>query len=214
MAAVAALRLQRPVKLVLNRGEDMRMTGKRHSYSADFKIGLSNDGRILAYQVMFYQNAGAAADLSPAILERSLLHATNSYFIANVRATAASCRTNVAPNTAFRGFGAPQAMFVMESAIYQAAETMGMDPAVIKRQNLLQKADSLPYGMTIDGDRAIRCRRMEVVQPATAGSQRSGNLRIRTPPLDRDGKGSDPSTSRNRKRFFPIGGTCIRKMVG
>ena len=157
MAAVAALRLDRPVKLVLNRGEDMRMTGKRHPYSADFKIGLLKDGRILAYQAMFYQNAGAAADLSPAILERTLLHATNSYFIPNVRVTAASCRTNIAPSTAFRGFGGPQAMFVMESAIYKAAETMDMDPAVIQRRNLLKNNDSLPYGMRIDDDTAVRC---------------------------------------------------------
>ncbi len=157
MAAVAALRLDRPVKLVLNRGEDMRMTGKRHPYSTDFKIGLLKDGRILAYQAMFYQNAGAAADLSPAILERTLLHATNSYFIPNVRATAASCRTNIAPSTAFRGFGGPQAMFVMESAIYKAGETMGMDPAVIQRRNLLKNNDTLPYGMRIDDDTAVRC---------------------------------------------------------
>ena len=68
------------------------MTGKRHPYSSDFKIGLTRDYKILAYDVMFYQNAGAAADLSTAILERTLFHATNSYYIPNVKARAACCK--------------------------------------------------------------------------------------------------------------------------
>jgi len=147
MAALAASKLGKPVKITLSRNEDMNMTGKRHPYSSDFKIGLKNDGRIIAYDVNFYQNAGASADLSTSILERTLFHATNSYFISNVRATAASCRTNSPPNTAFRGFGAPQAMFVIESAIFKAAEKMGLDPRVIQEKNLIKENDIFPYGM-------------------------------------------------------------------
>jgi xanthine dehydrogenase large subunit len=97
--------------------------------------------------VFFYQNAGCSADLSTAILERTLFHTTNAYFIPNVRATAASCRTNLPSNTAFRGFGGPQAMFVMESAIYKAAQTLGVEPSVIQKMNLLREGDMLPYGM-------------------------------------------------------------------
>ncbi len=114
IAALAARALGRPIRMELSRHEDMVMTGKRHPYSSDFKIGLAADGTILAYEATYYQNAGAAADLSPAILERSLLHSNSSYFVPNVRVTALSCRTNLPPFTAFRGFGAPQAMFVME----------------------------------------------------------------------------------------------------
>lgn len=157
MAALAALKLKKPVKLILDRGEDMKMTGKRHPYSSDFKLGLKEDGTILAYDVMFYQNSGAAADLSTAILERTLFHSTNSYFIPNVRATAACCYTNLAPFTAFRGFGGPQAMFVLESAIREAAETMKLSPRVIQQKNLLNEDDTFPYGMKVENCRARRC---------------------------------------------------------
>ncbi|RJP64739.1 MAG: xanthine dehydrogenase [Ignavibacteriales bacterium] len=157
MCALASFKLKRPVKLILSRQEDLRITGKRHPYSSDFKIGLSSDGKILAYEVTFYQNAGAAADLSPAILERTLCHCTNSYFIPNVKATGISCRTNLPPNTAFRGFGGPQGMFVLESAIYRAAEKMGIDPSVIQEKNLLNEEDEFPYGQKVQNCNIRRC---------------------------------------------------------
>lgn len=157
LAALAAYKLGKPVKLVLRRQEDIRMTGKRHPYSSDFKIGLTREGHILAYEVSFYQNAGAATDLSLAILERTLFHATNSYFIPNVRATAVSCYTNLPPNTAFRGFGGPQAMFVLECAIYKAAERMGIEPWVIQKKNLLKEGDAFPYGMQVRNAQGRRC---------------------------------------------------------
>ncbi|MCL5028154.1 MAG: molybdopterin-dependent oxidoreductase [Bacteroidetes bacterium] len=157
MAALASFKLKKPVKLVLPRQEDIKVTGKRHPYSADFKIGLTNEGNILAYEVTFYQNAGASADLSPAILDRTLFHSTNSYFIPNVKATGFCCRTNLPPNTAFRGFGGPQAMFVMEAAIYKAAEKMGIDPFIIQRKNLLNEGDEFPYGQKIKSSNARRC---------------------------------------------------------
>ena len=156
IAALAASQLRRPVRIALSRVEDMRMTGKRHPYSSDFKIGLNKHGKILAYEATYYQNAGAAADLSPAILERSLFHATDSYFVPNVRVTALSCRTNLPPFTAFRGFGAPQAMFVMESAITRAAEVMGVDRIEIQRRNLLAEGDTFPYGMKAQQGHARR----------------------------------------------------------
>lgn len=154
MAALAATHTGLPVKVVLHRLDDMCMTGKRHPYSADYRIGVDKDLRILAYQVSFYQNAGAACDLSPAVLERTLFHATNSYFIPHVRAIGHSCRTNLPPNTAFRGFGGPQAMFVMEAAITHAAETIGVSAREIQRRNLLKDGDSFLYGQIVDGCRA------------------------------------------------------------
>jgi xanthine dehydrogenase large subunit len=157
MAALAAFKLKKPVKLTLNRREDMLMTGKRHPYSSDFKLGLKADGTIMAYEVMFFQNAGAAADLSTAILERTLFHCTNSYYIPNVKAAAASCYTNLAPFTAFRGFGGPQGMFVIESAIQKAAEKMKIKPLVIQQKNLLNEGDTFPYGMQVQDCRARRC---------------------------------------------------------
>lgn len=146
MAALAAMKLHRPVKLILHRQDDMRMTGKRHPYSSDFKIGLKKDGTIHAYEVSFYQNAGAACDLSPPVLSRSLFHCTNSYFIPNVNAVGYCCRTNLPPNTAFRGFGGPQGMFVIEAAIAKAAEVMKIDAHIIQKKNLLKDGDEFPYG--------------------------------------------------------------------
>ncbi len=146
LAALGAYKTNRPVKLILNRQEDIRLTGKRHPYSSDYKIGLNKTGKILCYEVTFYQNAGAAADLSPAVMERTLFHCTNSYYIPHVKATCVSCKTNLPPNTAFRGFGGPQGMFVIESAIYKAAEKMGVEPANIQKINLLDEGNEFPYG--------------------------------------------------------------------
>ncbi len=146
LCALATYHLRKPVKYALHRMEDMRMTGKRHPYSSDFKIGLNKDLKIVAYEVTFYQNAGAAADLSPAVMERTLFHCTNSYFVPNVKATAYSCKTNLPPNTAFRGFGGPQGMFVIEAAIAKAADALGVPAAEIQQKNLLQTGDEFPYG--------------------------------------------------------------------
>jgi len=146
LCALATYHLKKPVKYSLHRMEDMRMTGKRHPYSADFKIGLNKEMKIVAYESTFYQNAGAAADLSPAVMERTLFHCTNSYFVPNVKATAYSCRTNLPPNTAFRGFGGPQGMFVIEAAIAKAADALGIPASEIQQKNLLQTGDEFPYG--------------------------------------------------------------------
>ena len=156
MCALAAHILRRPVKYSLHRMEDMAMTGKRHAYSSDYKIGLDKDLKIRAYEVTFFQNAGAAADLSPAVLERTLFHCTNSYFIPNVKARAYSCRTHLPPNTAFRGFGGPQGMFVIESAIAKSAEMLGIDASVIQEKNLLRTGDEFPYGQ-IAASEATAC---------------------------------------------------------
>jgi xanthine dehydrogenase large subunit len=157
IAALAAYKLKRPVKVVLSRQDDMRMTGKRHPYSSDFKIGLSKEGKILAYEVTFYQNAGASADLSPAVLDRTMFHAVNSYFVPNVKATAISCKTNLPPNTAFRGFGGPQGMFVMEAALYKASEVMGIEYRKLQERNLMSEGDAFYYGQTIENSTIQKC---------------------------------------------------------
>ena len=151
MAALGAQILHIPIKVILHRMDDMRMTGKRHPYSADYKIGLTKDLKIKSYEVTFFQNAGAAADLSPAVMERTLFHSTNSYFIPNVKATAYSCKTNLPPNTAFRGFGGPQGMFVIEAAIAHAAEELKIKKHQIQKINLLKTGDEFPYGQIAEG---------------------------------------------------------------
>lgn len=140
----------RPIKYSVHRMDDMRITGKRHPYRSDYKIGLSKDLKIVAYEATFHQNAGAAADLSPAVMERTLFHATNSYFVPNVEVTAYSCKTHLPPNTAFRGFGGPQGMFVIESAIAKAANELGITAREIQKANLVKDGDEFPYGQVID----------------------------------------------------------------
>lgn len=157
MAALAAHLTGKPVKLVLPRHDDMRITGKRHPYSGDFRIGLTDDLKILAFETTLYQNGGAAADLSPAIMERTLFHSTGSYFIPNTRVTVYSCKTNLPPNTAFRGFGGPQGMFVIESAIAKAAETIGVNAIEIQRANLLNENDEFQYGQKAENVNAHKC---------------------------------------------------------
>lgn len=152
ICAVGSMLTKKPVKYALHRMEDMRMTGKRHPYSADYKIGFDKDLKIVAYEAIFYQNAGAAADLSPPVLERTLFHCTNSYYVPNVTATAYSCRTNLPPNTAFRGFGGPQGMFVIESAIAEAAEKLGVRSSDIQKANLLKDNDEFPYGQLAESE--------------------------------------------------------------
>ncbi len=152
IVAVSTQLTKRPVKYALHRMEDMRMTGKRHPYSSDYKIGLDADLKIIAYEASFYQNAGASCDLSPPVLERTLFHCTNSYFVPNVTATAYCCRTNLPPNTAFRGFGGPQGMFVIESAIAHAAEKLGVSAFEIQHRNLLTDGDEFPYGQLAESD--------------------------------------------------------------
>jgi xanthine dehydrogenase large subunit len=157
LSAMGAKLLKRPVKIVLNRAEDIATTPKRHPFSSDYKLGIDKDGKILAYEVKMFQNAGAFADISLPVLERALLHAVNSYRIPNVKITMAPCKTNTIPNGAFRGFGAPQAIFVIESAIYKAASELNIHPSVLQKKNLLTENDQFPFGMKTENCTAARC---------------------------------------------------------
>ncbi|WP_243647731.1 xanthine dehydrogenase molybdopterin binding subunit [Flaviaesturariibacter flavus] len=157
MAALAVYHLHRPVKCVPHRMEDMRMSGKRNPYHCDYRIGLDADDRIVAFEATYYQNGGAAADLSPAIQERTLFHGTNTYGIEHVSLTTHSCRTNLPPNTAFRGFGGPQGMFMIEAAIDHAARALGMPVCDLQRRNLMTDGYEFSYGQVVQRCRAERC---------------------------------------------------------
>nr|MBP7653572.1 molybdopterin-dependent oxidoreductase [Candidatus Dependentiae bacterium] len=155
--ALAAKILNKPVKMTLDRNEDIATTGKRHPYSFDYKIGVDKEGKIIAYEVDLYQHAGGCADISLAVLGRSFFHTSGSYLIPNIKVTAVSCKTNIPPNNAFRGFGVPQGVFAIESAIRHIAEVMGINENIIKKKNLLKNGDFLPYGMQLETTNAIKC---------------------------------------------------------
>ncbi len=157
LAGFGAFITKRPVKLILSRHEDLQMTGKRHPYRSDYKIGLDKDLKIIAYTASFYQNGGAAADLSPAVLERTLFHASNSYFIPNIEVTAHPCKTNLPPNTAFRGFGGPQGKFVIEAAIHRAANELNIPAHNIQKANLFKNGDEFSFGQKVENCEATKC---------------------------------------------------------
>ncbi|RLD85176.1 MAG: xanthine dehydrogenase, partial [Bacteroidetes bacterium] len=156
MASLGTFLTNKAVKIILPRHIDLLVTGKRHPYEYDFTIGLDRSLKIIAFEADYFQNGGAATDLSPAILERTLFHITNAYYIPNVRGTVYSAKTNLPPNTAFRGFGAPQGMFLMETAIAKAAEVIGVRPEVIQKKNLIRPGETFPYGQSPDEDNAVK----------------------------------------------------------
>jgi xanthine dehydrogenase large subunit len=150
LAALGAWKLRRPVELVLSRADDLLMTGKRHPYHSEWKIGVDAEAKILAFDVRHYQNAGAACDLSLGVLGRTLVHGTGSYAVPNARIWGASCRTHLVPFTAFRGFGGPQGMFVIESAVAAVAEALDLPRETVQERNLLREGDVLPYGQKLE----------------------------------------------------------------
>jgi xanthine dehydrogenase large subunit len=121
MAALVARQTGRAARLVYPRDDDMRSTGKRHAYRSEWEVGFDDTGRIEAFRVKFFSAGGAAADLSTSVMERSMLHADNAYFLEHVDIEGRVCFTNHAPATAFRGFGGPQGMAVIENVIQEIA---------------------------------------------------------------------------------------------
>lgn len=149
LAALACHRTRRPVELRLDRIEDMSWTGKRHPYQSTYKAGFTKEGKLVAYAVELNANGGAYTDLSMAILERSMLHADNAYHIPNVRIVGRACRTNLPPNTAFRGFGAPQGIFVIERVMERIVRVTGKDPLEVRKLNAYRDGEPTPYGQPV-----------------------------------------------------------------
>jgi xanthine dehydrogenase large subunit len=149
LAALAAHHTKRPVELKLDRADDMQWTGKRHPFKSRYRVGFDSTGRILAYSVNFHADAGASADLTMAIMQRAVLHAENVYHIPNIEVRAKPLRTHLPPNTAFRGFGAPQGIFVIESVIQRIARALNKDPLNIRKLNAYRDGDTAPYGRVL-----------------------------------------------------------------
>jgi xanthine dehydrogenase large subunit len=156
MAALIAARTGRAARIVYVREDDMASTGKRHAYRTAWEVGFDDDGRILGYAVEFHSAGGAAADLSTSIMERSMLHADNAYWLEHVDIRGQVCFTNVAPATAFRGFGGPQGMAATESVIAEIAGYLrGRGRAIsaldVQRRNLygVGERNVTPYGQTV-----------------------------------------------------------------
>jgi xanthine dehydrogenase large subunit len=151
LAALVAFKTRRPARIVYPRDLDMRVTGKRHPYLSRYKVGFTSDGRIEALALDLYSDAGCATDLSPAVMDRSLFHADNAYFIPNFIVTGTVCRTNLPSNTAMRGFGAPQGIAAIEDVIEAIAARLDLDPFDVRRRNCYdgEGRDSTHYGQVV-----------------------------------------------------------------
>ncbi|MEE9571411.1 MAG: molybdopterin cofactor-binding domain-containing protein, partial [Candidatus Neomarinimicrobiota bacterium] len=141
-AAVAAMRLQRPVKMIYNRRDDMQLTSKRHPFQMHYKVGISSNGKLLAAEIILEESAGAYATLSSVVSYRSTMQAMGPYVIPNIRVKSTSYYTNLPPNGAFRGFGSPQATFGHERIMDIIALKIGMDPVKFRLKNVLQPGDT------------------------------------------------------------------------
>jgi xanthine dehydrogenase large subunit len=160
-AAVAALGARltgRPVRVRLNRAQDLVMTGKRHGVHARWTAGFDDTGHLVALEASVVLDGGWSIDLSQPVLARALLHVDNAYWVPNVRVVGRITRSHTTSQTAFRGFGGPQGMLVIEDVLGRAAPLLGIDPLDLRRRNLYAPGQTTPYGMEVrHAERATRC---------------------------------------------------------
>lgn len=151
-ASLLAWKTGKPVLMILDREQDMCLSGKRHPAEARWKVGFNKEGKILAYEVSMAFDCGWCEDVSSAVLHHCLFHADSAYFLPALSATMYACRTNKTSSTAFRGFGVPQAAAVIESAITAISRVLKKDPAVIRRKNYygIKKNNTTPCNMTVE----------------------------------------------------------------
>ncbi|HVF35641.1 MAG TPA: xanthine dehydrogenase molybdopterin binding subunit [Candidatus Saccharimonadia bacterium] len=142
IAALAAWKTGAPVRIKLARSLDMQMTGKRHPFLARYEAGFDARGVLEALVVRLYVDAGWSTDLSPPVLMRAMVHVDNAYFTPNVEVTGWLARTNLASNTAFRGFGGPQGMLVGEEIIDRVARALGLAPDLVRERNFYRSGEA------------------------------------------------------------------------
>lgn len=150
--AVAVEKLQQPIRLIFERGEDIATTSKRHPVTFHYKTGVDANGKIVAMDIKFDVNAGAYLSLSGIVLQRTITTATNVYDIPNVRVEGHAWATNTVPTGAFRGFGSPQNCFCMETHIHHVAKEVDADPVTFKQQHMLTSQSQSLTGAEIFGE--------------------------------------------------------------
>jgi xanthine dehydrogenase large subunit len=151
LAAVAAARVQRPVKLRVDRDDDFLMTGRRHPFEIDYEVGYDDTGRVLGVEVSLIGNAGFSTDLSPPVMTRAICHFDNAYWLPEVAIHGYLVQTNLQSNTAFRGFGGPQGALAIEVILDEISRALGRDPLDVRLVNLYgtQDRNVTPYGQRI-----------------------------------------------------------------
>ena len=149
VAALGATLTGRPVRLRLTRSQDLTMTGKRHGFHAQWRVGFDRSGLVRALDATLTSDGGWSLDLSEPVLARALCHVDNAYWVPNLRVNGRIARTHKTSQTAFRGFGGPQGMLVIEDILGRCAARMGIDPADIRRRNFYTAGQRTPYGQQV-----------------------------------------------------------------
>ncbi|MDF1486637.1 xanthine dehydrogenase molybdopterin binding subunit [Ramlibacter sp. H39-3-26] len=171
-AAVAAHRLGRPVKLRLDRDDDFMVTGKRHPFAYEYTVGYDDTGRIQGLQLMLAANCGFSADLSGPVADRAVFHSDNAYFLEDVEIASYRCKTNTQSHTAYRGFGGPQGVIVIEAIMGDIARALGIDALDVRMVNLYgtHERNVTHYQMTVEDN---------ILQPLLSTLEHSAQYRRR-----------------------------------
>jgi xanthine dehydrogenase large subunit len=149
IAALGTILTGRPVRLRLNRTQDITLSGKRHPFHARWEAGFDEDGRLQALKATLTSDGGWSLDLSEPVLARAMCHIDNAYWIPNVHVDGRIAKTNKTSQTAFRGFGGPQGMLVIEDLLGRCAPQLGLDPGELRRRNFYRPGQSTPYGQPV-----------------------------------------------------------------
>jgi xanthine dehydrogenase large subunit len=151
-AAIAANKLKCPIKLRLDRDDDFLVTGKRHPFAYDYTVGFNDTGRLSGLQLLMAANCGFSADLSGPVADRAIFHTDNAYFLEDVEIASYRCKTNTQSHTAFRGFGGPQGVVLIESILGDIARHLGLDPLDVRKRNLygVEDRNTTHYQMKVE----------------------------------------------------------------
>jgi xanthine dehydrogenase molybdopterin binding subunit/xanthine dehydrogenase small subunit len=155
LAALAAAKTGQAARVRWNRDQDMMLTGKRHPFLARFQVGFDDEGLLRGAKIDLFSNGGWSLDLSSAVTDRALFHLDNAYYIPAVEFSGRVCKTNLASNTAFRGFGGPQGMLVIEEIMDRVARRLSLPPEVVRERNLYRGAgetNTTHYGQEIGNE--------------------------------------------------------------
>jgi len=171
-AALAARKLRRPVKLRLDRDDDFMVTGKRHPFAYDWEAGFDDEGRLCGLKVTMLANCGFSADLSGPVADRAIFHTDNAYYLGDVEIASYRCKTNVQSHTAFRGFGGPQGVILIEAILGEIARRLGRDPLDVRKANLygVGERDVTHYQMRVEDN---------ILHPLIAQLEQSSQYRER-----------------------------------
>ena len=172
-AAVAAQKLKAPIKLRLDRDEDFMVTGKRHPFAYDYSVGFDDTGRITGLRMQMMVNCGFSADLSGPVADRAIFHVDNAYYLEHVEVTSFRLKTNTQSHTAFRGFGGPQGVVVIENIMGDIARHLGLDALDVRKRNVygVHERNVTHYQMTVEDN---------ILEPLLAQLEDTSRYRQRT----------------------------------